>query len=223
MRSKLILLFCIFAWAAQSQTYSISPAKTVTVTAPYSNITIFDIFQKNTGSSPIILQWERVSVNLPAGWGYSMCDYATCYSGIPAGPSTMDTIYPGNDGFLGLNIDPDVISGSGVVKAFVYQQGFKSNGDTLTWYVNTSSVGIEELFDSKGIMVYPNPASDVLYLDLNTAEVSSASLTDGSGRVVLEIPLQNSNRINLSNLSKGFYILNLETGSGRLSKRIVKN
>lgn len=68
----------------KSQSYIISPNDTIVVTAPFFTITIFDIFQDNISGSPLNLGWTLISNNLVAGWGYSLCDFNTCYTGIPA-------------------------------------------------------------------------------------------------------------------------------------------
>lgn len=220
--TRLFLLLCFCAFVGNAQTYSISPAKTVTFTAPFSNITISDIYQVNTGSSKIALTWETISINVPAGWGYSMCDLGTCYPGAPTGPTTMDSVPVNGQGFLGLNIDPDVIPGSGVVKVFVYQNGFKSNGDTLTWYVNTPAVSVEEINGNAGIKIFPNPVVSTLTVDLSNHQVKNGTITDVFGRKVMELSLNSGvNKFDLSSLSKGFYMLNLEAGEKQLFKRII--
>jgi hypothetical protein len=225
MKKNLLLAFIVlFSSLIKAQvSYSITPAKSMTVTAPYSSVTIFDINQKNTSSSKIILKWKLVSMSLPPTWQYSMCDYQTCYSGIPAGPNTMDTI-PGNgQGFLGLNIDPTTTSGSGVVKVYVYQNTFPANGDTLTWHVNTPAVGIEEIFAGSGIKIYPNPAKDLLTVDLNNFEAIKVNLFDALGRIVLTAPLSlSATTLNISALDKGFYTLVIDTKDKQLFKQIIK-
>lgn len=222
MRSNLLILFTVFILSAGAQTYSVSPAKTVTFTAALNNLTIEHINQTNTGTSSITLLWEPGSVNLPSQWQYSMCDYNTCYSGIPAGTSTMSPVAPGAQGFLGLNIDPGNTPGSGVVKAFVYQQGFKANGDTLTWYVNAGTVGLEEIFLNSPVKVYPNPATGNLFVQLNYTNAKSANITDITGRVVKELTLSSSmNIIDVSVFEKGCYILNIQTADKHLYKKII--
>ena len=221
MRFKFSFIVMLFTFALNGQTYSVSPAKTVSFTVVLNNITIEDIFQPNTGSSKIQLKWELVSVNLPSQWNYSMCDYATCYSGIPNGPNTMDSIAVGGQGFLGLNIDPGNTDGTGFVKVFVYQTGFKSNGDTLTWYVKTPAVGIEEIIGNSGIKIFPNPVVNCVTVDLSNHKVKSGNITDVFGRKVMDLTLSSGvNKFDVSTLSKGFYMINLQTEEKQLFKRI---
>ena len=222
MKTKLFFIFALGAFVIKAQTYSITPAKTMTVNAPNSIVTIFDIYQKNTSASKIVLKWEKVLINLPATWQYSMCDLGTCYPGIPAGPNTMDTV-PGNgQGFLGLNIDPGTVGGSGIVKVFVYQNGFRSNGDTLTWYINAAAVGIEEITANSAIKIYPNPTQNNLNINLNGSENMTVNLIDALGRKVLTQAISGSNTIDVSILDKGVYTLLIETKDNQMFKRIIK-
>lgn len=222
MRSLLIILFTAFFIGINAQTYSISPAKTVTFTAALNNLTIHDIYQTNTGSSPILLKWELGSINLPPQWQYSMCDYQTCYSGIPAGPNAMSMVALGAQGFLGLNIDPGNTPGSGVVKIFVYQDGFKANGDTLTWYVNAGTVGVEEISFDSPVKAYPNPVKNKLNISLSYFGEASLSITDVRGRLIHEISHASQlNSIDVSGFEKGCYILNVVTADKRYYKKII--
>jgi hypothetical protein len=221
MRAKIFVLVLFGALLGKAQTYSVSPAKTVTFTAALNNITIHDIFQTNTGTSKIVLKWELITINLPPQWNYSMCDYATCYSSIPAGPNTMDSVAAGAQGFLGLNIDPGTTDGTGFVKVFVYQDGFKPNGDTLTWHVKTPAVSVEEIYGNSGIKIFPNPVVHTLSVDLGNYEISSGTITDVSGRKVMDLTLNpGHNKIDVSHLAKGFYVLLLDTEDKQLFKRI---
>lgn len=227
---KTRLLFCLllisFVATKAQVTYSIMPAKSLTVTAPSGSVTIFDIYQKNIGASKIVLKWQRISINLPVGWQYSMCDLGTCYSGIPTGPNTMDTVAVNGQGFLGLNIDPSGVAGSGVIKVYVYQNGFQGSGDTLTWHINATIAGIEEITSNSGIKLFPNPAKDILSINLNKTfdENISVNFTDVSGRKVLTTTLtSDNNTIDISGLENGFYNLIIETKNKQLFKRIVKS
>ncbi len=224
MKTKLFLFVAFFAFAfANAQiSYSITPAKNMTVTAPYSSVTIFDIYQKNTSSNKIVLKWERVSINLPSQWQYSMCDLGSCYAGIPVGPNTMDTV-PGNlQGFLGLNINPGTTDGTGIVKVFVYQNGFRSMGDTLTWYVKTLASGIEEISAANGIKIFPNPAHNNLNIDLATNATVDVTITDALGRKVLNSQIVSIANLDISSLDKGVYTIVLQTGDKQIYKRIIK-
>lgn len=63
--------------------------------------------------------------------------------------------------------------------------------------------------------VYPNPASDKLFVNIE-AQNASAELVDISGRVLMNTTLNSGkNELNTNNLGKGVYILKLSTPDGK--------
>jgi hypothetical protein len=220
------LLFLIACSVMLAQVnYTISPNKSINLNVVLNQTTASKIYQVNTSNTKVLLKWERILVNLPASWVHTTCDYGSCYGGTPAGPITMDSIPVGGQGLLGLDIDPGNVLGTGMIKVLVYQNGYRSSGDTLTWNITSSAVGINELTDESGIKVYPNPASDVLNINFtNGVSISSAYVIDPLGRKVKQIAFSGiNNSVNVSDLNAGYYNLIVETKSGLLFKKIVKN
>ncbi|MEZ4843608.1 MAG: DUF4465 domain-containing protein [Bacteroidia bacterium] len=70
--------------------------------------------------------------------------------------------------------------------------------------------------------LYPNPAANKLYFDIDT-KVDSYQILDISGKVLINTVNQNSiNVIDISALKQGLYILQLNTDRGLATKRFVK-
>ena len=104
---------------------------------------------------------------------------------------------------------------------------FKSDGSGVAYgweaTINCSSLGVEDVSDSFGISVYPNPATDVLNISSQKTQILSASLTDVVGRKVLSTKIEAQNgQINVSHLPKGVYILTLKTKDQTITKKIIK-
>ncbi|UKM65840.1 T9SS type A sorting domain-containing protein [Flavobacteriaceae bacterium GSB9] len=82
----------------------------------------------------------------------------------------------------------------------------------------------EEVFVNE-LRVYPNPVSDILYIENSTSiPLENAVLYDLSGRTVLNIDMSNAPRVksvNLSHISKGVYLLNIISNNTVVGKRIV--
>jgi hypothetical protein len=73
----------------------------------------------------------------------------------------------------------------------------------------------------KNFNMYPNPVEDVLYFSIQNNTIERLTLVDINGRVVMEA----SNKIkslNVSNISTGFYLLQIKTPLGSISKKIIK-
>jgi hypothetical protein len=210
---SLALLFISLVSAAQH--YVISPAREVTMTPAFDQLTIVDIFQENTSNAPIQLKWKLISNELFPGWDFSLCDYTTCYAGLPDNGS-MVPVPPGEKGFLGLNVKPYDIPGTGKVRMYVYEDGFMDKGDTLTWYVIAKPTGINELNKSAIVSVYPNPANETVTVHLDAADLSAASIqvTDLLGNTLINKSVTNENiRLDVSDLTSGYYLIQCKYGN----------
>ncbi|MBX7182314.1 MAG: PKD domain-containing protein [Bacteroidia bacterium] len=92
-----------------------------------------------------------------------------------------------------------------------------------------SGTGMEDLLNPSEWIISPNPSSGEVYLNyvLTKNEVLTISLNDLLGRTLLTIengllnPGEHQNTFNTSTLEKGIYLLNIETGVGRVTKKII--
>ncbi|MDI9309816.1 MAG: M1 family aminopeptidase [Limnohabitans sp.] len=84
-----------------------------------------------------------------------------------------------------------------------------------TAVLSNSSFTIETM-----INVYPNPVNDYIMIDIaSSLNLEKVTIFNILGQKVLE---STQNKINVSNLSKGVYEVNIETSQGKLTKKIVK-
>ncbi len=163
MRVIFLVLFMAVCGTTFSQSYVISPSKTIIVSATANQLTIFDIYQRNISGNPLNLGWKRISLTIPSGWDYSLCDYGTCYPGLPD-TGAMATVAIADSGFLGLNINPYSFSGTATASIYVYDKTAPSSGDTLTWIVHAGNVGISGIYKA-AVCLYPNPAASYIKID----------------------------------------------------------
>lgn len=222
---SLLTIFCVKTNA--QLTYSITPSSNVSSIVPLNEASEIKIEINNTSNAKLVLNWVRITNTLPVAWQYTTCDNVFCYGGVPSGTKTMDSIAIGGQGFLTLGIDPGNNLGSGQVKIYVYQDGFPNMGDTLTWNVTSQVVGIKEISVNSGISIYPNPINHFLNIELSnqfTQPVLSAYFLDALGRNIKSIQLlNNENRIDVSDLSVGYYYLVIETADEKLFKKLIKS
>jgi hypothetical protein len=211
--TSLTLLF--ISLVSLGQHYVISPSREINMTPAFNQLTIVDIFQQNTSNDTILLKWELISNELFPGWDFSLCDYTTCYPGIPDN-GTMTRVPPGEKGFLGLNVKPYDIPGTGKVRMYVYEDGFMEKGDTLTWFVIAKPTGIAELNGSAIVSLYPNPANETVTIHVDAADLSTASIqvTDLLGKAFINRPLTNeSTTLDVSDLPNGYYLIQCKYGN----------
>lgn len=90
--------------------------------------------------------------------------------------------------------------------------------------VNAATLGVTvvgQIADhSADVTIYPNPATDIINLK-STSKIISASIIDLSGKVVTSSKVSN-NQVDVRNLSKGNYILKVETETGTVTKKFLK-
>jgi len=115
--------------------------------------------------------------------------------------------------------DPDL--GNGTYSYFVtavYTNG--ESGPSNTVEVQITGVGVENPGQENRLLVYPNPANDVLNVSA-TEEINSLRLFNVSGKVVYESVNQGLlTRISIRNLQNGFYLLQITTDSGVTTQKI---
>lgn len=71
--------------------------------------------------------------------------------------------------------------------------------------------------------VYPNPATDRLFVELNDQSINKASVLDASGRIVLNVDQFNGRlEIGLEKLSPGMYFLKLKGPKGEATQRFIR-
>jgi hypothetical protein len=89
--------------------------------------------------------------------------------------------------------------------------------------VTTSLSGVKA---KMAVNVYPNPISDALYIEANIAESTQLQLTDITGKVVFTRTLVSGNadaqRVNLSALPAGMYVLSLRNNKTSHTSKILK-
>lgn len=86
-------------------------------------------------------------------------------------------------------------------------------------------VGVEESFSNSSVEIAlgPNPTSGIVELKYDKSyEISSLQLSDVSGKILMNLNTS-FDRIDISSLSNGVYLLEIETNKGLWRGRIVKD
>lgn len=85
----------------------------------------------------------------------------------------------------------------------------------------TTSIGIE-LNDPNRINIYPNPATDKIYISNLNKENTLVKIYDIKGRLVLENKISNKEYLNISKLSKGIYQIKFEGSDWNEMRKLIK-
>ncbi|MEO9533513.1 MAG: T9SS type A sorting domain-containing protein [Crocinitomicaceae bacterium] len=224
-----ILLFTGLTLSVNAQNFNYAPSQSVhteLTTSSYSDVNI-DITTQTTQA--IDYKWELISNTMPTGWVYSLCDYTSCYPGIPATgtmtPISLTDAQNGTIGFFKLTINPDEVEGSGEAKIYVYDAADYNNGDTVTMSFNhTSSLGIEDEVYGH-LSVYPNPAVDVLTLDNSMNISNNVVVSNVLGEQVMNLTIAPNSKetIDVASFKPGIYFVSYTNKEGiRRTEKIIK-
>jgi len=139
---------------------------------------------------------------------------------------------PGFNGFVmgaGASTDPaevDIVATSGSTQTVpntasttgLYDNMLVRNSATDTLLGVAESATITEL------SVYPNPSNDIVNIT-NNGGINTVQITDINGRVIKSIKTGNATdvSINVSDLTSGIYIMNIDAENGKSTKKIIKN
>jgi hypothetical protein len=76
--------------------------------------------------------------------------------------------------------------------------------------------------ETEGLFVFPNPAYENIYFS-KLSDVKKIKIFDVSGRIVLEKKNINTQKINISFLSKGIYQIKIEGKNWKTTRKFIKN
>ncbi|TCN56605.1 T9SS C-terminal target domain-containing protein [Flavobacterium circumlabens] len=85
--------------------------------------------------------------------------------------------------------------------------------------INQKTVLSAKNFDLTSVTLYPNPTTDIVYLD--TDQQSSILIYDIAGTVRKKLPVAQYNAIQVSDLSPGIYLFEITIDEKKTTKRIV--
>ena len=101
---------------------------------------------------------------------------------------------------------------------------FDNNPAIVTNTFNTEFVDAlsTNTFASNGFVLYPNPAEKTLQLQTKTdTTIDKIIITDLSGKIIL-MQVQNTNQINVEQLSNGMYFIEAFSGDEKFTSKFVK-
>ena len=111
----------------------------------------------------------------------------------------------------------DILTKEGVYTYSVIAKKGSSQSLPAFVTVKVSTVGIDEI-QTNDINIYPNPATDVIYVDME--ESFDAIIYNYQGQVVKTVKVENS-QINVSELSYGIYFVEIRTQNNVAVKKVV--
>ncbi|WP_172277240.1 BspA family leucine-rich repeat surface protein [Chryseobacterium sp. LAM-KRS1] len=177
------------------------------------------ILGKTTNFNHSLGNWNLNSLVLASGMltgsGLSCEKYNNTLMGWANNPATPNNLIIGDVSPMAYSSQPALNARNNLINT----KGWTITGD----YYNTECVSLStsEVLSQNEIRIYPNPAADYIYIK-NVKGFNTYKIFDMSGRIILQ-DLLNDEKINISSLIKGNYILQIITKDKVQSLKFIKN
>jgi len=84
-------------------------------------------------------------------------------------------------------------------------------------------IGVDE-FKKQAFRIFPNPAKNEIHIDSNTIDIQKIQILNLQGKLVLQQNRITDNKLNVSRLRSGLYIVKVTSIEGNIfSQKIIKN
>ena len=94
---------------------------------------------------------------------------------------------------------------------------------TLLYTIKNCSVGVQELSSNNNVQVYPNPAADVISVNIRKGAYNSFTIVNEAGQVMMQQPVAAmQTKVNVKSLPPGTYYLTLKGDTNTDTRKFVK-
>jgi len=81
-----------------------------------------------------------------------------------------------------------------------------------------------DISENQKIKLYPNPASEMVTLEISDRSVTQCELFNTNGQLIKTLPVeQGVNNYNIRDLKEGLYLIKIKSMEGTIVKKIIKN
>ncbi len=173
-----------------------------------NNNSIQDLYNSNTTSDSNQINWTGYSSNYDIEYGVG---------NFAQGTGNLISNVPGFTYIL-----------NGLTANTNYRYYIRSNCSGVFGYWSrknfiTSTLSVDEVDIKNKIRIFPNPTSNFVNIESEQIVIESIQLFDIEGRYIkTNLKMLNKNILDLSNLSKGIYILKVKTMEGIKNIKIIK-
>ena len=215
----------LIASGVNTYTWSTTETTSSIVVSP-SATSIYTVSGNLTGCSSAASQTVAVTVNsLPTVSLASISMLCTNSAAVNLVGSPAGGIYAGT-GVSGSAFDPSV-SGAGTFNVNYYFTDVNNCSNSTVQSATVSlCTAITDVFNESAISIYPNPANDVIHVNIAniTSENSVIELYDGVGKLIMSKKVTDSlSSLSIAHLANGIYSVRILVDSHQVIKRIVKD
>ena len=195
----------------------------------YSDYGIVSVYFDITNS---IIQRDiavtRRVISAPNGWVDLLCWGGECYSLDPdvyTIPSTT-CLTDGTTYELKPQINPNDVVGTGHYRYYIVDVNDNDNRlDSVDLIFNFGIANVKNIDESIKFNVSPNPASNIVSINVDSNSEMDFKIVDVLGNVVLKDVINNSKKVDVSNYNNGLYFITVSSKDRSIvtRKMIVKH
>lgn len=176
------------------------------------------LYLRNPSGDTLHLKWRQLEMSLPDGWDIDLCDYGTCYVGVPPN-GVMNPVFDTVQPYLKLIVQPGTTSGAAWCWFRVQEVDHSANFVDLYFSLFTPGTTLTTHIDPTAVHVFPNPVRDFLVIDSRNPIPIFARLFNMSGRVVWQEKIQPNiqTRIAVADWPAGLYFLQMGNETRRVA------
>jgi hypothetical protein len=90
--------------------------------------------------------------------------------------------------------------------------------------INVITIGIEDIFEDKSLIVYPNPVSDELTIEFGcNTHKTGFEILNSAGQTVFTGTMTDKTVVHTSGFARGVYLIKFENGKSFVFRKIIKN
>ena len=193
-----------------------------------STVTLYKVVLTSNGCPAYDSLWVYANPASIAGFGYSSNGHTISFQDSSSNATTWNWSF--GDGNTSVSQNPVYTYNSdGVDTVTLITTGFCNKPDTTVKVITVYALGINNVAIDRTISVYPNPAENIAFVNFNTAG-AEAKLTvyNALGELINSYDLTTTlgtnyqQRLDLSNMAPGVYMIHVTNGSQIVSQHLVK-
>ena len=193
-----------------------------------ATVTLYKVVLTSNGCPATDSIWVYANPASIAAFGYSSNGHSISFQDSSSNATTWNWSF--GDGNTSVSQNPVyTYSNDGIDTVTLITTGFCSKPDTTTKVITVYALGINNVAMNSAISVYPNPAENIALVNFNAGGAETKlTVYNALGELVKSFDLTTTlgnnyqQRLDLSNVAPGVYMIRVTNGNQNISQHLIK-